>query len=174
MRRITLADPENSQVLLQQEINRHQDVRYDHRVHGVSLIAAGMSCEQVSLLFGDSPRSVANWARRFDRLGLAGLAEGNHSGRPGRLSAEQMEAVRGWLRQTPTEAGLSANLWDGKALAQCLQERYEVRLGVRQCQRLFHQLDLRYRLPRPAVGKGDPQRQSEHKKNSRRGRKTRP
>ena len=174
MRPLMLAAPENSQVLLQQEINRHQDARYDHRLHCVSLVAAGMACEQVAMLFGDSPRSVANWVHRFDRHGLAGLAEGNHSGRPGRLSTEQMEEVRGLLRQSPRQAGLKANLWDGKTLAQCLRERHQIRLGVRQCQRLFHQLDLRYRLPRPAVGKANPQRQAEHKKNSKRGRKTRP
>ena len=173
MRPIAVADPENSRLLLQQEINRHQDARYDHRLHCVSLVAAGMACEQVARVFGDSPRSVVNWVRRFQRQGLAGLAEGNHSGRPGRLSAEQLEEVRALVRQPPKETGLSANLWDGKTLARCLQERYQIPLGVRQCQRLFHQLDTRYRLPRPAVGKADPQRQAEHKKNSRRGRKTR-
>jgi len=174
MRAITVSDAENSRALLQQEINRHQDARYDHRLHCVSLVATGMPCEQVARVFGDSPRSVAGWVRRFDTRGLAGLAEGNHSGRPGRLTAEQLEAVRGWLRQSPTQAGLNVNLWDGKTLAQCLREHYQIHLGVRQCQRLFHQLDLRYRLPRPAVGKADPSRQAEHKKKSRRGRKTQP
>lgn len=174
MRPISVADPENSRILLQQEINRHQDARYDHRLHCVSLVAAGIPCEQVALYFGDSPRSVVNWVRRFDRQGLAGLAEGNHSGRPGRLSAEQMEAVRAIIRKPPAEAGLTANLWDGKTLAQWMQERFQVPLGVRQCQRLFHQLDVRYRLPRPAVGKADPQRQAEHKKNSKSGRRIRP
>jgi transposase len=174
MRPINVSDPENSRALLQQEINRHQDARYDHRLHCVSLVAAGIPCEQVALYFGDSPRSVVNWVRRFDRQGLAGLAEGNHSGRPGRLSAEQLEEVRTLIRKSPTDAGLSANLWDGKTLAQCLQDRYQIPLGVRQCQRLFHQLDMRYRLPRPSVGKADRQRQAEHKKNSKSGRKTPP
>lgn len=173
MRPLTLANPESSQVLLQQEINRHQDARYEHRLHSVSLVAAGMPCEQVAVLFGDSPRSVVNWVRRFDRHGLAGLAEGNHGGRPGRLSADQLEEVRGLLRQSPHQAGLKANLWDGKTLSQCLQARYQIQLGPRQCQRLFHQLDLRYRLPRPAVGRADPQRQAGHKKNSKPGRKIR-
>jgi transposase len=169
MRPINVSDPENSRALLQQEINRHQDARYDHRLHCVSLVAAGIPCEQVALYFGDSPRSVVNWVRRFDHRGLAGLAEGNHSGRPARLSAEQMEEVRAMIRKPPREVGLPANLWDGKALAQCLQERYQIPLGVRQCQRLFHQLDLRYRLPRPSVGKADPQRQAAHKETSRLG-----
>lgn len=172
MRPITVMDPENSRALLHQEMNRHQDARYDHRLHCVSLVAAGIPCEQVAGYFGDSPRSVVNWVRRFDHHGLAGLAEGNHSGRPGRLSAEQLEEVRAMVRKPPLEVGLPANLWDGKTLAQCLQERYRVALGVRQCQRLFHQLDTRYRLPRPAVGKGDRQRQAVHKKNSKSGRKT--
>jgi transposase len=169
-----LLDPENSRALLQQEINRHQDARYHHRLHSVSLVAAGVSCEQVATYFGDSPRSVVNWVRRFEHQGLAGLAEGNHSGRPGRLSAEQMEAVRAMIRQPPTEIGLQANLWDGQTLVQCLRERYQVQLGVRQCQRLFHQLDTRYRLPRPSVGKADPERQAAHKKNSKSGPKIPP
>ena len=174
MRAITLANSEYSRAVLQQEINRHQDARYDHRLHCVSLVASGLACEQVAGFFGDSPRSVVNWVRRFEQRGLAGLAEGNHSGRPSTLSAEQMEEVRLWVRQPPTHAGLEANLWDGKTLAQCLERRYQIQLGVRQCQRLFHQLDTRYRLPRPAVGKADRQRQVEHKKNSRRGRRTPP
>jgi transposase len=168
MRSIRLPNPEHSRAVLQQELNRHQDARYDHRLHCVSLVASGLSCQKIALFFGDSPRSVVNWARRFDQRGLAGLAEGNHSGRPGTLSAEQLEEVRGLIRKPPTDVGLEANLWDGKTLAECLQRRYQVQLGIRQCQRLFHQLDTRYRLPRPAVGKGDPQRQAHHKKNSRR------
>lgn len=174
MRPITLANPEYSRAVVQQEINRHQDARYDHRLHCVSLVASGLAYEQVALFFGDSPRSVVNWVRRFEQRGLAGLAEGNHSGRPSTLSAEQMEEVRSLVRQPPTEAGLEANLWDGKVLARCLEGRYQIQLGVRQCQRLFHQLETRYRLPRPAVGKADRPRQAEHKKNSRRGRKTLP
>jgi transposase len=174
MRPITLAHPEYSRAVLQQEINRHQDARYDHRLHCVSLVASGLSCEKVAVLFGDSPRSIVNWVRRFDQQGLAGLAEGNHSGRPSRLSAEQLEEIRGWIRHPPADVGMEANLWDGKTLAQCVANRYQIQLGVRQCQRLFHQLETRYRLPRPRVGKGNPQRQAEHKKNSRRGRKIQP
>ena len=79
-----------------------------------------------------------------------------------------------WLRQPPAAAEVEANLWDGKSLSACLQKRYGVALSVRQCQRLFRLVDTRYRLRRPAVAKADPSRQAEHKKNSKRGRKTRP
>lgn len=174
MRPLTLAFPEHSRALLQQEINRHQDARYDHRLHCVLLVASGLSCEQVAGLFGDSPRTLVNWVRRFDGKGLAGLAEGNHSGRPTRLSAEQLEEVRSLVRQPPATAAVDANLWDGKTLRVCLRKRYNVQMSVRQCQRLFRLVDTRYRLRRPLVAKADPQRQAEHKKNSTPGRTIRP
>lgn len=173
MRPLTLSLPEHSRAVLQQEINRHQDARYDHRLHCVLLVAWGMSCQKVAGLFGDSPRTLINWVRRFDLKGLAGLAEGNHSGRPTRLSAEQLEEVRGWVRQPPAAVQVDANLWDGKSLSTCLRKRYGVEMSVRQCQRLFRLVDTRYRLRRPLVAKADPQRQAEHKKNFRRWRKTR-
>jgi transposase len=173
MRPLTLSSPEHSRAVLQQEINRHQDARYDHRLHCVLLVASGMSCEQTAGLFGDSPRTVVNWVRRFELKGLAGLAEGNHSGRPARLSPEQLEEVRGWVRQPPAAVEAEANLWDGKSLSACLLRRYGIALSVRQCQRLFRLVDTRYRLRRPLVAKADPQRQAEHKKNSGRGRKIR-
>ena len=164
MRPLTLSAPEHSRAVLQQEINRHQDARYAHRLHCVLLVASGLSCEQTAGLFGDSPRTLVNWGRRFDRQGLAGLAEGNHSGRPARLSAEPLEEVRGWVRQPPTAAAVDAHLWDGKSLAAGLQKRDGVPVSVRQCQRRFRLVATRYRLRRPLVAKGDPQRPAEHKK----------
>jgi transposase len=166
MRPLILSLSEESRSELQQEFNRHQDARYDHRLHCVLLVSSGMSCEKVAGVFGDSPRTVINWVRRFDRRGLAGLAEGNHSGRPTRLSAEQLEEVRSWVRHPPRDAGMEAHLWDGKSLSACLQKHYGVQMSVRQSQRLFRLVDTRYRLRRPLVAKADPQKQAEHKKNS--------
>ena len=174
MRPLTISFPDHSRALLQQEINRHQDARYDHRLHCVLLVASGLSCEKVASLFGDSPRTVVNWVRRFDGRGLAGLAEGNHSGRPTRLSAEQLEEVRSLVRQPPAQTEIDANLWDGKTLRVCLRKRFQVQMSVRQCQRLFRLVDTRYRLRRPLVAKADPRRQAEHKKNSKLGHTTQP
>src|ERR1700687_2196315 len=106
MRPLTLFLPEHSMAMSQEEINPHLTSPYDHRLHCVLLVAHGMSCQHVSRLFGDSPRTVVNWIRRFGSHGLAGLAEGNHSGRPARFSAEQLEEVRGWVRQSPKEVGM--------------------------------------------------------------------
>jgi len=152
---------------LQDEIRRSDESRYDHRLHGVLLVAQGMTCPEVGRLLGDAPRSVEYWVRRFEKEGLAGLLEGERPGRPRRLSEKQMEAVDRILRRSPREAGLSGNIWDGKTLSAWLEQKYDLHLGVRQCQRIFRQLGFRLRKPRPALAHADPELQAAHKKNFR-------
>ena len=151
---------------LQDEIRRSEESRYDHRLHGVLLVAHGKTCPEVARLLGDAPRSVEYWVRRFQQKGLAGLREGERSGRPKRLSEQQLQGIDAVLHGMPREVGLRGSLWDGKTLAAWIERQYDVKLGVRQCQRIFRQLGYRLRKPRPALAHADPERQQAHKKNS--------
>src|ERR1700752_3655756 len=117
MRALTIADSANIILGLQDEIRRSEESRYDHRLHGVLLVAQGKTCPEVSRLLGDAPRSVEYWVRRFEAHGLAGLSEGLRSGRPRRLSETQLQEVDRALRQTPRDLGLRGMLWDGKTLS---------------------------------------------------------
>lgn len=151
---------------LQQEIQRSEESRYDHRLHAVLLVAHGITCPEAATLLGDAPRSVEYWVHRFQGKGLAGLQEGEHPGRPRRLDGKQIEAINRALRGKPSDAGMRVNLWDGKTLSAWIEKEYGIHLGVRQCQRLFRRLDFRLRKPRPVLAKADLGRQKRHKKNS--------
>lgn len=151
---------------LQQEIQRSEESRYDHRLHGVLLVAQGMTCPEVARLLGDSRRSVEYWVHRYDERGLAGLTEGERSGRPRRLKEKQIQEINRVLRGKPSDAGMPVNLWDGKTLSAWIDKAYGIQMGVRQCQRLFRQLEFRLRKPRPVLARADPARQRKHKKNS--------
>ena len=164
MRPLQVTDAETMVLGLQDEIRRSEESRYDHRLHGVLLVAQGMTCPEVSRLLGDAPRSVEYWVRRFEQRGLAGLAEGQRSGRPRRLSEAQLEEVVRALRQTPRDLGLTGTLWDGKTLSAWIEQRFEVHLAVRQCQRLFRRQGFRLRKPRPLIAHADAERQQTHKK----------
>ena len=127
-----------------------------------------MTCPEVARLLGDAPRSLECWVRRFEQKGLAGLHEGERAGRPRRLSEQQLEEINAAVRQTPREAGLSGNLWDGKTLAVWIEQQYAITVGVRQCQHLSRQLGFRLRQPRPQIAGADEGRQKAYKKNSKR------
>jgi transposase len=165
MRPLAISDA-TSVLALQQEIQRSEESRYDHRLHGVLLVAQGMTCPEVARMLGDAPRSVEYWVHRYRRQGLGGLTEGERSGRPRRLSEKQIEEIGRAIRNKPSDAGMRANLWDGKTLSAWIEKSYGVQLKARQCQRLFRQLDFRLRKPRPVLAKADLGRQKRHKKNS--------
>jgi len=165
MRKLTIRDAPAIVLGLQDEIRRSAESRYDHRLHGLLLVAQGLSCREVADLLGDAPRTVEYWVNAFERQGLAGLVEGERRGRPRRLRETQLKAVDRVLRRPPASAGLTG-LWDGKTLSAFLEREYDVDLGVRQCQRLFRRLGFRLRKPRPVIAHADPARQVAHKKNS--------
>ena len=164
MRPLTINDPDVI-LGLQDEIRRSEEARYDHRLHGILLVAQGMTSPEVAKLLGDAPRTVQYWVKRFEQDGLGGLVDQERPGRPSFLSEQQLEEIDRVLRQTPRAHGLGENLWDGKTLSAFIEQRYRVQLGIRQCQRLFRQLGFRLRKPRPAIAPADPVLQKRHKKN---------
>lgn len=164
MRPLTISDSEEMILALQDEIRRSPEARYDHRLHGVLLVAQGLSCREVARRLGDAPRTVENWVHRFEQDGFAGLADGEREGRPSRLNAKQRAQVDAALRRSPAHYGLPAQLWDGPLLSSFLKKQFGVNLRVRQCQRLFRRLGFRRRTPRPEVGQADPAAQAAVKK----------
>jgi transposase len=166
MRALTISNREEMIFALQDEIRRSPDARYDHRLHGVLLVAQGMSCRKAAQALGDSPRMMAYWVQRFEETGFAGLSDGEREGRPSRLSAKQRQKVGAALRRSPSDFGLPAHLWDGPLLSAYLEKELGVTLRVRQCQRLFRQLGFRLRKPRPLIAQADPLLQAAHKKTS--------
>lgn len=164
MKKLKISDIEVMGVAIRQEIARNDESRYDHRLHGVLLVANGMSARQAALWLSESERTVQRWVSRFEKIGFTGLQESERSGRPRRLTDTNWQRVGRDLRCSPHEFGFTQTLWDGKLLAEHLRLRYQVTLGARQCQRMFRQMDFRLRKPRPVPAKADPAAQAIFKK----------
>lgn len=169
MRKLQIEDAEVMRIAIQQEIERSEESRYDHRLHGVLLVASGQSCTSVGELFAEDSRTIQRWVHRFERGGFDALREGERSGRPSALQASQWRKLEVDLRRSPRDFGYAHNLWDGALLSEHLRSRYGVELGVRQCQRIFRRLGFRLRKPRPQVAQADPARVAAVKKTPRTG-----
>jgi len=173
MRKLQVRDADIIRLAVQDEIQRSEESRYDHRLHGILLVCCGLSCTTVAELFGQSRRAVQYWVRRFEQSGFAGLQDTPRPGRPAVINASARKAVGVDLRRSPLDFGYSQNLWDGKLFSHHLYKRYRVKVGQRQCQRLFHQLGFRLRKPRPLIAQADPERQAQYKKTGSAGQKKR-
>lgn len=166
MRKLEIEDAEIMKIALQQEIVRSDESRYDHRLHGVLLVSQGFSCYEVGSMLGHTPKTIETWINQFNVKGFAGLQEDLKSGRPPSLNETMISGINSDLRNNPRNFGYGQNLWDGKLLSHHIEKVYDVKLGVRQCQRLFNKLGFRLRKPRPVIAKADEEAQTEFKKTS--------
>ena len=152
MERLHIKDADIMRIAIQQEIERSEESRYDHRLHGVLMVSCGYSCTEVADLFGHSRRTVQYWVQRFEGRGFTGLQESERPGRPTTLNMIVRRNLEKDLRRSPRELRYS------------LTEKYGFDLGVRQCQRLFKQMGFRRRKPRPLIAHSDPIMQRAYKK----------
>lgn len=169
MKRIAIPDAETFIAAIQDEISRTREGRYFHRLHVVLHVLHGASPYEAARIYGDSPRAIEYWEQRLLTRGLAGLLEGEHPGRPSRLSPSDQERLRMEIRRSPRELGYDQNLWDGLLLSHHLERDYAISLSVRQCQRLFHHLGFSLQRPRRQAREADPLQQEAFKKTSTNG-----
>ena len=92
MKRLQL-NVEESRTLREMGIH-HPYARTRMRAQGVLRLSQGLTLQQVADEFGVHLNSVEKWKQRWHAMGLVGLLEGHHSGRPPTLSIPERRALR--------------------------------------------------------------------------------
>jgi len=76
MRKLQIMDAEVMRIAIPQAIGRSDDSHYDHRLHGVLLVANGQSCGAVADLFGEDARHSAALGAALREWRFRGPARG--------------------------------------------------------------------------------------------------
>ena len=141
------------------------DAKYLRKVTIVNLMLNGATASSLSECCGETSRTLSNWIKTVDELGFEALRTKKQSGRPRRLSIEQKEEIKDALLSDPVLSGY--NIWDGPSLSDFISKKYSVGLGVRQCQRLLHELGFSLIRPQafPSKDHEEDPRREEFKKN---------
>ena len=111
-----------------------------HRLSCVRLSLAGCRISDVAEWMGVHPRTVARWNAAYRADGVDALRVKPRPGRPPRLTREQWNALRTDFANGPAVLGYHRDDWDGRLLAAHIAGRYQVRISLRQCQRLLRRL----------------------------------
>ena len=121
------------------------EARYLFRVFAVNMVLAGTPASQVGASAGFTKAAVTGWVKTVDEQGF--------------------EALRPHLQDDPNDHGFK--IWDGPALSAYIKAKYDIEIGVRQCQRLFHRLGYSRIRPQPFPSKGyeDTEEREAFKKN---------
>lgn len=146
-------------------VNSTDDAKYQHKVEMVNLVLSGLTPSYLSNYCGDSKNTITLWVKVADEQGFEALRAKKQSGRPSKLTSDQIAEIRSVLEEdNPKKYG--HNVWDGPSLAAYIKATYSVTLCVRQCQRLFHNLGFSLVRPQtfPSKGEQNEEERSAYKK----------
>ena len=149
----------------QQIIHTTSDIKYRHKIEMVNLVLSGLTPSYLSTYCGNSKRTITLWVKIADEQGFEALKPRKPTGKPPKLTKEQMAEIRAVLEEDdPKRYG--HNVWDGPSLSAYIEETYAVKLSVRQCQRLFHTLGFSLVRPQifPSKGGHSDKERAEYKK----------
>lgn len=103
------------------------------------MLSSGLSARQFSKLCGIPYRTLSQWISKVDEQGFEALRAIKQDGRPRRLQDGQIAEIYETIKKAPTDFGYK--VWDGPSLSDFIRTKYNVTLGIRQCQRLLRQQD---------------------------------
>ena len=135
----------------------------EQRYHAVMEVTSGAPVAEVARRYGVSRQAVHGWLGRYEREGLAGLANRPGRGRKPPLTAEEQVRLKARLDAGPTPEDEVCTL-RGKDVQRILAKEFGRLRRLAAVYHLLHQLGYSCLVPRPQHRQADPAAQEEFKK----------
>lgn len=156
---ITRSSPDHDELV--RLYRKEKNSRLKERYQALYLLSEGNNCTQVARTLKRSRRTVLNWLNAFNEVGIDAIQPALPPGRPSRLSEEQKASLKEDVRKHPRDLGYDFSNWEGKSVVFHVSEKFDVELGVRQAQRLLHQLGFTLQRPKYCFKKANPKQQED-------------
>lgn len=127
------------------------------RLMAVRRVREGEDPSEVIKSYGFSRTTIYKWLRAADMHGESALKARRHPGPALRLNATQMNKVRKWIcGKDPRQHGFDFGLWTRRIVAQMIETRFGISLGVTAVGRLLAKLEITPQQPLRRAYERDP------------------
>jgi len=125
------------------EIMKHDATpRARVRAHGIWLSAQGMKIKEIAKIYQVDRDTVATWIKKWEQHGVASLYDKPRSGRPPKLTPEEQDLVRQYIKEEPRCL---------KQVVERLRQKTAKRLSISSLKRLAKKARLRWKRVRKSL-----------------------
>ena len=118
------------------------------RMQAVKMVKSGTSVGDVAKFFDVTTRSVFSWLAAFANEGQNGLAAKFGSGRPPKVTPDQMQWIASAVRNnTPNQLSFSFGLWTLRLIGQLIERRFGMTLSLPTLGKVMNQLGFTPQRP---------------------------
>src|SRR6266478_5055422 len=132
---------ESMETVLETSLNR--DEMEKRRLEAVQDLLRGLTQSNVARKFGVSRTTASRWNRALQQKGVESLRKRRATGRPSRLSREQLQLLPDIFAQGAIIHGFPDNRWTTARLAAVIEARFGVHYDHDHVGRLMQKLGLR-------------------------------
>src|SRR5712671_1962366 len=129
------------ETMLETSLNR--DEMEKRRLEAVQDLQEGLTQSSVARKFGVSRTTASRWNRALQQKGVDALRKRRATGRPSRLSREQLQMIPDIYAQGAVIHGFPDNRWTTARLAAVIEVRFGVHYDHDHVGRLMQKLGLR-------------------------------
>jgi transposase len=116
------------------------------RLAAAQELLTGVAQAQVARRYGVSRTTASRWHRSIVHKGLEGMRKRTATGRPSRLTADQVDTIRSMYLEGATAHGFPTDRWTTGRLAESIEKQFGIRYDRDHVGRLMHKFGLRERL----------------------------
>src|SRR2546427_8009139 len=125
------------------EIMKHDAIpRARVRAHGILLSSQGMRIKELAKIYQVDRDTVATWIKKWEQTGVASLYDKPRSGRPPKLTLEEKDLARQYIKEEPRCL---------KQVAERLSQKTAKRLSISSLKRLAKKARLRWKRVRKSL-----------------------
>ena len=141
---------------LRKEAETEAEYRVAKRIHAVLLNHDGLSSGDIAGVL-QAPRSkVSQWLSDYEEFGQEALLEGQRSGRPALLSAEQKVTLGEIIDSGPLSDGFASGVWNAPRIRRVMVEEFDVEYTSRHVRRLLAQMGFSVQRPKRVLVRANP------------------
>src|SRR6266705_2330268 len=112
------------------------------RAHGILLSSQGMRIKEIAKIYQVDRDTVATWIKKWEQSGMASLYDKPRSGRPPKLTPEEKDLARQYIKEDPRCL---------KQVVERLSQKTAKRLSISSLKRLAKKAGLRWKRVRKSV-----------------------
>lgn len=166
--RIKIRRPEHSSGDLRKMSRKARTPKAARRMLAIANVLDGLSREMAARLAGMDRQTLCDWVHRYNDAGVEGLYGRKPPGAPAKLNAAQRLEIKEIVLKGPDPAVDGIVRWRCGDVKVLIGNKYGVDYHERYLGDFLEKLGLSYITGRPRHPKGDPQKQADFKKTSRR------
>ena len=152
---IAITRKDESAEALRQMARLCRNVAQARRLLALALVMDGHSRTDAARAGGMDRQTLRDWVHRFNAEGPAGLVDKARSGRPPRLSADQLKDLDAVVEAGPDVETDGVVRWRCVDLRRIIAEKYKVDLCERSVGRILNDRGFRHVSVRPHHPKSD-------------------